>query len=72
MPFAQLHYPFENKEKFEANYPADFIVEYVGQVRAWFYYVHAVNTALASIGAFGEKAKNGPKMPIKMLLLPVH
>ncbi len=51
MPFAQLHYPFENKEKFEANYPADFIVEYVGQVRAWFYYVHAVNTAL-----FGECA----------------
>ncbi len=51
MPFAQLHYPFENKEKFEANYPADFIVEYVGQVRAWFYYVHAVNTAL-----FGERA----------------
>ena len=51
MPFAQLHYPFENKEKFEANYPADFIVEYVGQVRAWFYYVHAVNTSL-----FGENA----------------
>ena len=54
MPFAQLHYPFENKEKFEQNYPADFIVEYVGQVRAWFYYVHCVNTALAEIGAFGE------------------
>lgn len=51
MPFAQLHYPFENKEKFEANYPADFIVEYVGQVRAWFYYVHVVNTAL-----FGKNA----------------
>ena len=51
MPFAQLHYPFENKEKFEQNYPADFIVEYVGQVRAWFYYVHMVNTAL-----FGKKA----------------
>ena len=51
MPFAQLHYPFENKEKFEQNYPADFIVEYVGQVRAWFYYVHVVNTAL-----FGNKA----------------
>ena len=61
MPFAQLHYPFENKEKFERNYPADFIVEYVGQVRAWFYYVHAVNTALAEIGAFGDKAKNGHK-----------
>ncbi|MBR0431958.1 isoleucine--tRNA ligase, partial [Candidatus Saccharibacteria bacterium] len=46
MPFAQLHYPFENKEKFEKNYPADFIVEYVGQVRAWFYCLHVVNTAL--------------------------
>lgn len=68
MPFAELHYPFENKEKFEANYPADFIVEYVGQVRAWFYYVHAVNTALASIGAFGEKAKNGPKNAYKNVI----
>lgn len=57
MPFAQLHYPFENKEKFERNYPADFIVEYVGQVRAWFYYVHCVNTTLAEIGAFGEAAE---------------
>ena len=54
MPFAQLHYPFENQAKFEHNYPADFIVEYIGQVRAWFYYVHAVNVALAEIGAFGE------------------
>lgn len=51
MPFAQFHYPFENKEKFEKSYPGDFIVEYVGQVRAWFYYVHAVNTAL-----FGKEA----------------
>ena len=51
MPFAQFHYPFENVEKFEANYPGDFIVEYVGQVRAWFYYVHAVN-----VGLFGDKA----------------
>ena len=51
MPFAQFHYPFENKEKFEKNFPGDFIVEYIGQVRAWFYYVHAVNTAL-----FGENA----------------
>ena len=68
MPFAQMHYPFENKEKFESNYPADFIVEYVGQVRAWFYYVHAVNTALASIGAFGKKAKNGPKNAYKNVI----
>ncbi len=57
MPFAQLHYPFENKEKFERNYPADFIVEYVGQVRAWFYYVHTVNTALAEVGGFGPEAQ---------------
>ena len=54
MPFAQLHYPFENKQKFEQNYPADFIVEYIGQIRAWFYYVHVLNTALAETGAYGE------------------
>jgi len=46
MPFAQFHYPFENVEKFEANFPGDFIVEYVPQVRAWFYYLSAVNTGL--------------------------
>ncbi|MBR3248481.1 isoleucine--tRNA ligase [Candidatus Saccharibacteria bacterium] len=68
MPFAQLHYPFENKQKFENNYPADFIVEYVGQVRAWFYYVHAVNVALAEIGAFGEKAKKGHKNAYKNVI----
>ena len=68
MPFAELHYPFENKEKFEKNYPADFIVEYVGQVRAWFYYVHAVNTALAEIGAFGDKAKKGHKNAYKNVI----
>ncbi len=68
MPFAQMHYPFENKEKFEANYPADFIVEYVGQVRAWFYYVHCLNTSLAQIGAFGEKAKNGAKNAFKNVI----
>ena len=68
MPFAELHYPFENKEKFERNYPADFIVEYVGQVRAWFYYVHAVNTTLAEIGAFGEKAKKSHKNAYKNVI----
>lgn len=68
MPFAQLHYPFENKDKFELGYPADFIVEYVGQVRAWFYYVHAVNTALAGIGAFGKKAKKGHKNAYKNVI----
>ncbi len=59
MPFAQLHYPFENKAKFEANYPADFIVEYVGQVRAWFYYVHVVNTALFGDHAFNNVITTG-------------
>lgn len=51
MPFAQFHYPFENKEKFDANFPGDFIVEYIGQVRAWFYYMHVV-----SVGLFGESS----------------
>ncbi len=59
MPFAQMHYPFENKEKFERNYPADFIVEYVGQVRAWFYYVHAVNTALFGHNAYKNVITTG-------------
>ena len=59
MPFAQLHYPFENKEKFEKNYPADFIVEYVGQVRAWFYYVHCVNTALFGHNAYKNVITTG-------------
>lgn len=51
MPFAQFHYPFENVEKFKRNFPCDFVVEYVGQVRAWFYYLHAVN-----VGLFGHNA----------------
>jgi isoleucyl-tRNA synthetase len=51
MPFAQFHYPFENVEKFERNFPGDFIVEYVPQVRAWFYYLEAV-----SVGLFGTRA----------------
>lgn len=52
MPFAQFHYPFENKEKFEANFPGDFIVEYIGQVRAWFYYMHAMSVALFGGNSF--------------------
>jgi isoleucyl-tRNA synthetase len=51
MPFAQFHYPFENKQKFEENFPGDFIVEYIGQVRAWFYYMHSMSVAL-----FGENS----------------
>ncbi|MFI5144141.1 MAG: isoleucine--tRNA ligase [Ignavibacteria bacterium] len=51
MPFAQFHYPFENKELFEQNYPADFIAEAVDQTRGWFYSLHAIGTFL-----FNEKA----------------
>ncbi len=52
MPFAQFHYPFENVEKFENNFPGDFIAEYVGQVRAWFYYLHSLSTGLFNSNAF--------------------
>ena len=46
MPYAQVHYPFENKEWFESHYPGDFIVEYIGQTRGWFYTLHVLATAL--------------------------
>ena len=46
MPFAQFHYPFENKEKFETSFPADFIIEAIDQTRGWFYSLTAVNVAL--------------------------
>lgn len=46
MPFAQNHYPFENKDKFENNFPSDFVSEYIAQTRTWFYYMHAVSTIL--------------------------
>lgn len=59
MPFAQFHYPFENVQKFEENYPGDFIVEYIGQVRAWFYYVHAVNVALFGKNAYSNVIVTG-------------
>lgn len=46
MPFAQFHYPFENKEYFETHFPSDFIVEYIGQTRGWFYVQMVLSTAL--------------------------
>jgi isoleucyl-tRNA synthetase len=52
MPYAQLHYPFENKEKFEQTFPGDYIVEYVAQTRAWFYVMHVLSTALFGTNAF--------------------
>jgi isoleucyl-tRNA synthetase len=52
MPFAQLHYPFENREWFDEHFPADFIVEYVTQTRGWFYTLHVLATALFDKPAF--------------------
>lgn len=59
MSFAQFHYPFENVEKFEQNFPGDFISEYVGQVRAWFYYLHAIGTGLYGKNAFNNVIVTG-------------
>jgi isoleucyl-tRNA synthetase len=52
MPFGQFHYPFENKEKWEELFPSDFIIEYTGQLRGWFYYLHVLSTALFNDVAF--------------------
>ena len=52
MPYAQFHYPFENQDAIKEDFPADFIVEYVGQVRAWFYYLHVLAVALFKKPAF--------------------
>ncbi|MEM9465313.1 MAG: isoleucine--tRNA ligase, partial [Actinomycetota bacterium] len=52
MPFAQVHYPFENKDWFDEHFPADFIVEYINQSRGWFYTLHVLATALFDRPAF--------------------
>lgn len=59
MPFAQYHYPFENKEKFEKNYPGDFVAEYVAQTRAWFNLMHVVSTILKDSPAFKNVIVSG-------------
>jgi isoleucyl-tRNA synthetase len=77
MPYAQLHYPFENKEKFEKNFPAEFIAEGIDQTRAWFYYLHVI-----AVGLFGKNpfknvivngmvlAEDGKKMAKKLKNYP--
>ena len=69
VPFAQKHYPFENKEWFESHFPSDFIVEYTGQIRCWFYYLHVLAVALFDKNAFQNcivhgtiLAKDGKKL----------
>ncbi|MBH5302634.1 isoleucine--tRNA ligase [Corynebacterium ulcerans] len=59
MPFAQKHYPFENKEWFDSHSPADFIVEYSGQTRGWFYTLHVLATALFDRPAFKKVVAHG-------------
>ncbi|MBN9240576.1 MAG: isoleucine--tRNA ligase [Micrococcales bacterium 70-64] len=59
MPFAQVHYPFENREFFESHNPADFIVEYIGQTRGWFYLLHVLSTALFDRPAFRNVISHG-------------
>lgn len=59
MPFAQKHYPFENKEWFDTHSPADFIVEYSGQTRGWFYTMHVLSTALFDRPAFKKVVAHG-------------
>jgi isoleucyl-tRNA synthetase len=59
MPYAQLHYPFENKDVFEKNYPADFIAEGVDQTRGWFFTLHAISTMLFDSVAYKNVISNG-------------
>ncbi len=59
MPFAQVHYPFENREWFDSHYPGDFIVEYMGQTRGWFYTLHVLATALFDRPSFRSCVSHG-------------
>jgi isoleucyl-tRNA synthetase len=59
MPFAQVHYPFENRDWFDGHYPGDFIVEYIGQTRGWFYTLHVLATALFDRPAFRSCVSHG-------------
>ncbi|PKQ25064.1 MAG: isoleucine--tRNA ligase [Actinobacteria bacterium HGW-Actinobacteria-4] len=59
MPFAQVHYPFENHDWFENHYPGDFIVEYIGQTRGWFYTLHVLATALFDRPSFKTCVSHG-------------
>lgn len=59
MPFAQMHYPFENKKLFDEGFPADFITEYIGQTRGWFYVLHVLSVALFDKPAFKNNVAHG-------------
>ncbi|OMB96790.1 isoleucine--tRNA ligase [Mycobacterium sp. NS-7484] len=59
MPYAQVHYPFENQDWFDTHFPGDFIVEYIGQTRGWFYTMHVLATALFDKPAFKTCVAHG-------------
>lgn len=59
MPYAQVHYPFENKESFEKSFPAEFIAEGIDQTRCWFYYLHVIATGVKKSAAFKNVVVNG-------------
>ncbi len=59
MPFAELHYPFENKEEFEQRFPADFVAEYIAQTRAWFYVMHVMSSLLFNKAPFKHVVVTG-------------
>jgi len=59
MPYAQVHYPFENQDWFESHFPGDFIVEYIGQTRGWFYTLHVLSVALFDRPAFKNVVSHG-------------
>lgn len=59
MPYAQAHYPFENRQSFESGFPAQYIAEGIDQTRAWFYYLHVIGTAIRGSHAFQNVIVNG-------------
>ncbi|UIP92236.1 isoleucine--tRNA ligase [Wolbachia endosymbiont of Anopheles demeilloni] len=65
MPFAQVHYPFKNKEWFESNFPADFITEYIAQTRGWFYTLFVLSTALFDSEPFKNCICHGVVLDVK-------
>ena len=65
MPYAQVHYPFENKEKFEANFPADFITEYIAQTRGWFYTLFVLSTGIFDKNPFQNCICHGVVLDIE-------
>ena len=79
MPFAEYHYPFENKEQFEKDFPGDFVTEYIAQTRTWFYYMHAIATMLFDDVSFKNVistgnilAEDGAKMSSQRVITPTR